>query len=101
MAAKKLRLLLDKVFDSLNLCYLDSIRRLQRLNILRELSCEICLVYFDDIIIVGRTFKEHSINIQKMLEKLKMDYLKLNSSKCNLLHREVSYLGHVITAEGV
>ncbi|GFR10783.1 retrovirus-related Pol polyprotein from transposon opus [Trichonephila clavata] len=55
----------------------------------------------DDIIIVGRDFEEHLSNLRKVLEKLKQANLKLNPDKCNLIRREVSYLGHIISPEGV
>ncbi|GFQ65885.1 retrovirus-related Pol polyprotein from transposon 17.6 [Trichonephila clavata] len=70
-------------------------------TVLRGLSPEACLIYLDDIIIVGRDFEEHLSNLRKVLEKLKQANLKLNPDKCNLFHREVSYLGHIISAEGV
>ncbi|GFS65421.1 retrovirus-related Pol polyprotein from transposon 412 [Nephila pilipes] len=70
-------------------------------KILRGLSYEACLVYLDDIIIVGRTFEDHLRNIRRVLEKLKMAILKLNPFKCNLFRREVGYLGHIISDEGV
>ncbi|GFT08815.1 retrovirus-related Pol polyprotein from transposon 17.6 [Nephila pilipes] len=70
-------------------------------TVLRGLSYEACLVYLDDIIIVGRTFEDHFRNIRRVLEKLKIANLKLNPSKCNLFRREVDYLGHIISAEGV
>ncbi|GFR22301.1 retrovirus-related Pol polyprotein from transposon opus [Trichonephila clavata] len=54
----------------------------------------------DGIIIVGRDF-EHLSNLRKVLEKLKQTHLKLNPAKFNLFRREVSYLGHIISAEGV
>ncbi|GFT34841.1 retrovirus-related Pol polyprotein from transposon 412 [Nephila pilipes] len=68
-------------------------------TVLRGLSYEVCLVYLDDIIIVGRTFEDHLRS--RVLEKLKIAILKLNPSKCNLFRREVGYLGHIISAEGV
>ncbi|GFS37940.1 retrovirus-related Pol polyprotein from transposon 17.6 [Nephila pilipes] len=69
--------------------------------VLRGLSYEACLVYLDDIIIIGRAFEDHLRNFQRLLEKLKMVNLKLNPSKCNLFRREVGYLGHIISAESV
>ncbi|GFT36285.1 retrovirus-related Pol polyprotein from transposon 17.6 [Trichonephila clavipes] len=70
-------------------------------TVLGELSYEACLVYLDDIIIVGRSFEEHLKNIRRVLQKLKEANLKLSPSKCHLFRREVTYLGHIISAEGV
>ncbi|GFQ94957.1 retrovirus-related Pol polyprotein from transposon 17.6 [Trichonephila clavata] len=70
-------------------------------TILGGLSYETCLVYLDDIIIVGRSFEEHFNNIRRVLQKLKEANLKLSPSKCHLFRREVTYLGHNISAEDV
>ncbi|GBM49702.1 Retrovirus-related Pol polyprotein from transposon 17.6 [Araneus ventricosus] len=70
-------------------------------KVLRGLSSEACLVYLDDIIIVGRTFEEHLNNLRKVFQRLQKANLKLNPKKCRFLQREVAYLGHVISAEGV
>ncbi|GFV81445.1 retrovirus-related Pol polyprotein from transposon 17.6 [Trichonephila clavipes] len=59
-------------------------------TVLEGLLYEACLVYLDDIIIVGRSFEEHLKNIRRVLQKLKEVNLKL-----------VTYLGHVISAKGV
>ncbi|GFU25092.1 retrovirus-related Pol polyprotein from transposon 17.6 [Nephila pilipes] len=69
--------------------------------VLRELSYEACLVYLDDIFVVGCIFENHLRNIRRVFEKLKIVNLNLNPSKCNLFRREVGYLGHIISAEGV
>lgn len=70
-------------------------------TVLKGLSYEACLVYLDDIIIVGRSFDEHLENLRKVLQKLKDVNLKLSPAKCKLFRHEVTYLGHVISAEGV
>ncbi|GFX92040.1 retrovirus-related Pol polyprotein from transposon 412 [Trichonephila clavipes] len=49
----------------------------------------------------GRTFEEHLQNIRKVLSKLSDANLKLNPSKCKFFQKEVNYLGHIISAEGV
>ncbi|GFU35199.1 retrovirus-related Pol polyprotein from transposon 17.6 [Trichonephila clavipes] len=70
-------------------------------TVLGGLSYEAFLVYLDDIIIVGRSFDEHLKNIRCVLQKLKEANLKLSPSKCHLFRREVTYLGHIISSEGV
>ncbi|GBO07184.1 Retrovirus-related Pol polyprotein from transposon 297 [Araneus ventricosus] len=70
-------------------------------TVLCGLSSEACLVYLDDIIIVGRTFEEHLNNLRKVFQRLQKANLKLNPKKCRFFHKEVAYLGHVISAEGV
>ncbi|GFQ86315.1 retrovirus-related Pol polyprotein from transposon 17.6 [Trichonephila clavata] len=70
-------------------------------TVLNGLTPEACLVYLDDIIIVGKSFEEHLSNLRRVFEKLKEAKLKLNPSKCNLFRHEVNYLGHIISADGV
>ncbi|GBM58699.1 hypothetical protein AVEN_256473-1 [Araneus ventricosus] len=47
-------------------------------TVLRGLTSEACLVYLDDIIIVGRTFEEHLNNIRKVFQRLEKANLKLS-----------------------
>ncbi|GBM33848.1 Retrovirus-related Pol polyprotein from transposon 297, partial [Araneus ventricosus] len=70
-------------------------------TILRGLTSEACLVYLDDIIIVGRTFQEHLNNIRKVFQRLQKANHKLSLKKCRFFRKEVSYLGHIISADGV
>ncbi|GFU74526.1 retrovirus-related Pol polyprotein from transposon 297 [Trichonephila clavipes] len=69
-------------------------------TVLRGLSYEACLVYLDNIIIVGRSFEAYLKNIRRVLQKLKEANLKLSPSKGHLFQREVAYLGHIILSEG-
>ncbi|KFM59076.1 Retrovirus-related Pol polyprotein from transposon 17.6, partial [Stegodyphus mimosarum] len=64
-------------------------------------SYEACLIYLDDILIVGKSFREHLKHLRKVLQKLKEANLKLSPAKCKLFRQEVTYLGHVISTEGV
>ncbi|GFT98288.1 retrovirus-related Pol polyprotein from transposon 17.6 [Trichonephila clavipes] len=70
-------------------------------TVLKGLTFEACLIYLDDVIRGGRTFEEHLQNIWKVLSKLSDANLKLNRSKCKFFQKEVNYLGHIISAEGV
>ena len=69
--------------------------------VLSGLQWEHCLVYLDDVIILGRTFKEHIQNIQLVLQRLREAGLKVKPSKCVFFRREVRYLGHIVSREGV
>ena len=57
-----------------------------------------CLVYLDDIIIMGRTFEEHLKNLQRVLERLKQAGLKLHPQKCQFLQHRVNFLGHIVSS---
>ncbi|GBN99011.1 Retrovirus-related Pol polyprotein from transposon 297 [Araneus ventricosus] len=70
-------------------------------TVLRGLTSEACLVYLGGIIIVGRTFEEHLNNIRKVFQRLQKANLKLSPKKCRFFRKEVSYLGHTISSDGV
>ena len=60
-----------------------------------------CLVYLDDVIVVGRTFKEHVENLGVVLQRLREANLRLKPTKCALCRDEVLYLGHIVSRQGV
>ena len=60
-----------------------------------------CLVYLDDVIIIGRDFEEHLQNLSTILQKLREAGLRLKPSKCSFCQESVSYLGHIVSREGV
>ena len=70
-------------------------------SILAGLQWSRCLVYLDDVIIVGKTFDEHLQNLQAVFDRLREAGLKLQPRKCSLCQSEVSYLGHTLSQDGV
>lgn len=60
-----------------------------------------CYVYLDDIIIFSVSLEQHRDRLQHVFERLKAANLKLNGAKCKFAVRQVKYLGHLVTAEGV
>ena len=68
---------------------------------LGDLNYSTCLLYLDDIIVFSATFEEHIQRLDKVFSCLRQHGLKLKPSKCNLLQKEVKYLGHVVSAQGI
>ena len=60
-----------------------------------------CLVYLDDVIVIGKTFKDHLENLKEVLTRIHGAQLKLSPKKCSLFQKEVQYLGHLVSAAGV
>ena len=70
-------------------------------KVLTGLQWEILLVYLDDVIVFGRTVEEELERLHKVFGRLRSAGLKLKPSKCNLFQKSVTYLGHIVSAEGV
>lgn len=65
------------------------------------LSYDKCLVYLDDLICMGRNLTDHNKNLIEVFEKMRSANLKLNPTKCDFLKKEMLYLGHVVTGNGI
>jgi hypothetical protein len=59
------------------------------------------VVFIDDILVYSSTAKEHEQHLRVVLEKLRQNQLYAKFSKCKFWLEEVTFLGHVLTAEGV
>ena len=70
-------------------------------SVLAGLHWKNCLVYIDDIVVIGKSFDDHLCNLQQVLERLRQAGLKLQPHKCKFLQSQVTYLGHVVSAQGV
>ena len=70
-------------------------------NCMGDLHLSYCLLYLDDIIVYGNTYEEHLVRLEAVFSKLKDAGLKLSPSKCHFLCKEIKYLGHMISEEGI
>ena len=68
---------------------------------LTGLVWDICLVYLDDIIVFGRSFSESLAILELVLKVLRTANLTLHPGKCSLFRKQVKFLGHVVSGEGV
>lgn len=69
--------------------------------IISGLNIKLCLVYLDDFIVTGKSFSEHIYNLRKVFDRFKGANLKLNPKKCQLFCKEVKFLGHVVSENGI
>lgn len=70
-------------------------------SILHGLQNETCLVYLDDIIVFSTLLQEHIVNLKLVFQRLREVNFKIQLDKSEFLRREVSYLGHIVTPDGV
>ena len=70
-------------------------------RVLAGLHWETCLFYLYDIIVFSSTWEEHLAQLREVFERLRHAKLKLGAAKCTFAAKEVSYLGHRVTEEGL
>ena len=58
-------------------------------------------VYLDDILVTGETEQQHLENLAQVLNRLRTAGMRLKREKCAFLLPSVTYLGHVISAQGL
>ena len=59
------------------------------------------LIYLDDIIVYGKTFEEHLHNLEVVFQRLADANLKLNTEKCIFFQVQISFLGHLVSENGI
>ena len=66
-----------------------------------EMNLKECLIFLDDILIFSSDFDEHLKRLESVFSKLEKHNLKLKPSKCEFFMREVKYLGHIVSENGI
>jgi transposase InsO family protein len=59
------------------------------------------IVFVDDILIYSKTDDEHADMIEWVLTRLRDEGYVAHPDKCEFFQREVSFLGHVVNADGI
>ena len=70
-------------------------------NYLGELNLTYALIYLDDVIVFSRTEEDHLIRLRVVFEHFREHGLKLKPSKCHFLRKEITFLGHKVSEEGM
>lgn len=83
------------------LCYAPATFEHLMESVSAGLHWDVFLIYLNDIIRTGKTFEEMLLNFKKLVDRLNGAGPKLKAKKCCLFAKKVTYLGHVVSAEGV
>ena len=62
---------------------------------------KLVVVFIDDILIYSKTKEEHEEHLRIILQRLRDHKLYAKFSKCEFWMNKVSFLGHVVSAEGI
>ena len=68
---------------------------------LGDLHLNWCIIYLDDIIVFSKTPEEHIQRLRGVFTKLASAGLKLKPSKCEFFKKRITYLGHVVSENGI
>ena len=65
-----------------------------------DLNFQRVLMYVDDILVFGATIEETLKRLKVVLHRLKCANLKIKPNKCQMFHKKLRYLGHIVSEEG-
>ena len=59
-----------------------------------------CLIYINDIVIYSKSYEEHLVHLDKVLEAIEKSGITL-SPKCHLFYSSILLLGHKVSRLGL
>ena len=87
----------ESSYNYVVLCYRP--RSVHDNKVLEDLPGVICLM--DDIILFGESPEEHGARVRTVFRRLEDSGVTLNSEKCEFAKSSITYLGHVVSADGI
>ncbi|KAL9286110.1 putative nucleotidyltransferase, Ribonuclease H [Arabidopsis thaliana] len=70
-------------------------------SVFQKFLDEFVIIFIDDILVYSKNPEEHEVHLRRVMEKLREEKLFAKLSKCSFWQREMSFLGHIVSAEGV
>ena len=70
-------------------------------RVFRPYVDQFVVVFIDDILVYSKDAQEHEQHLRIVLEMLREKKLYAKLSKCDFWLKEVSFLGHIVSAEGI
>jgi hypothetical protein len=70
-------------------------------NVLSKFLDKFVLIFIDDILIYSKNREEHEEHLRLVLQVLREHQLYVKFNKCDFFQKQIHYLGHVLSKEGV
>jgi hypothetical protein len=70
-------------------------------GIFRNYLDKFVIVFLDDILIYSKSEEEHEHHLMLVLQVLRGHQLYANISKCSFYQKQIHYLGHIISEQGI
>jgi len=70
-------------------------------KIFKEQLNKFVVIYIDDTNVFSTTFEKHLIHLRTVFDKLRINGLKLQPSKCHFGKTSLAFLGHIIGKDGI
>ena len=70
-------------------------------SVFRDMLDRSVLVFLDDILVFSKTLEEHVTHLREVLDRLRAQKLYAKLSKCELIRRMVTFLGHLLGVDGL
>ena len=70
-------------------------------QVLRDMLYIFALVYADDVLVYSSDVGSHMVHLQKIFDQVQEAGLKLKPTKCVFAAKQVKFLGHIFSKDGV
>lgn len=70
-------------------------------TVLAPVLRKFAVVFIDDVLIYSKTWSDHVQHVRQVFTLLHQSQFKVKLSKCSFAQQQLSYLGHVISSQGV
>ena len=70
-------------------------------GVFREYLDKFVIVFLDDILKYSKLEEEHEHNLRMVLQVLREHQLYAKLSKCSFYQKQIHYLGHIISKDGI
>jgi hypothetical protein len=70
-------------------------------GVFRNYLDKFVIVFLDDVLVYSKIEEEHEQHLRMVLQVLREHQLYAKLSKCSFYQRQIHYLGHIISEEGI